>query len=210
MVRDFSGYSIAELNEGLAIVDGRKNPENKAAIEAELQARKDSGAYESEQAAAILSEKERTAAKVSSAKRATKFVAWFLILSPMLAFSGCTTTAGEQSFLALGIVVGLLFSIISICAGIGLLKERDWGHWAAVAVLGIQVLRVESEVFIFNFLSSVGLFTFYAEGGDIGFSVEFDPGFLLAIDPGANLLVGVNLFVVGLLVILATARQKVE
>lgn len=117
MARDFSGYSIAQLNEGLAVIDGRKNPENKAA--------------------------------------------------------------------------------------------KEWGHWAAVAVLGIQVLRVESENVMFNFLSSIGLFAFYAEGGDIGFSVEFDPGFLIAMASGADLLVGVNLFVVGLLVILTTARQKV-
>ncbi len=43
---DYSKYSIPELQEALSTVDEQKYPETKAAIEAELQKRKDSGEYE--------------------------------------------------------------------------------------------------------------------------------------------------------------------
>ena len=45
---DYTKYSLAELREALSTVDGLQYPENKAALEAELQRRVDSGEVERE------------------------------------------------------------------------------------------------------------------------------------------------------------------
>ena len=210
MARDYSGYSISELQEALRAVDGNRYPANKAAIEAELQARKDSGEFAQEELNAKEAAREQAVAKLNFALKARVVIAWYLIVSPAIVLTGFSISAGSLAMQALTIFVGLVFVSTSVLAGIGLLKKKMWGHWAAVAVLGSQVLRIQSEAFVFNFLSSVGIYVYYAQGGDVGFDARFEPGFGLGFGTATTLWIGVNLFVVVLLNFLFTATEETE
>jgi hypothetical protein len=145
MVRDYSGYSIDQLQECLAIVDGNKYPENKVAIEAKLQARIDSGAFAHEQTVTRLAEKEKAIRSIDLAKGATRVIAWFLIVSPMIALSGYSIIADSYSSLTYGVAAGTISSAVSVSAGIGLLKSKTWGHWVAVTVFLLRSCELSQK-----------------------------------------------------------------
>ncbi len=69
---DLSNYSIPDLQEALATIDGRTHPENKAALERQLQARKDSGEFDRFMKESQQADKEQHARKVDFAKSMRK------------------------------------------------------------------------------------------------------------------------------------------
>ena len=208
MPRDYSGYTIAELREALRAVDGYKYPENKAAIEAELQARVDSGELAREQAEARRAAREKATRKLLFAKRARVYIAWYLLLSPALVIFGYSIDSAGLIQRGLSVLLGLVFMAASIAAGIGLLKREAWGHWIAVVVLGSQALRIQSEVFTFNFLSSIAVYAGYQQGGTIFLDARFEPGFVISTGGRAPFWIEVNLLVIALLHLLFKAREE--
>ena len=205
---DFSNYSIADLQEALATIDGRAHPENKAALERELQARKDSGEFDRCAKEAQQADKEQHARKVSFAKSMRKVIGLYLVASSLYAIAGVSLTAsGSRVGIAL-LVVMVLFLVASFAAGVGLLLRKDWAHWIAVVVLGLQLVKVQFSGFSFSVLSLVGIYLFVAGDSSIGITADFDPGVAISFGQYAPLWIGVNIFTGMLLGYLFTAREK--
>lgn len=210
MERNFSDYSIPELQEALATVDARAHPENKADLERELQARKDSGELDRYVEDARLAEKERLKRKVGLARTMRKVIGVYLIVSAVYAIAGVSLNASSTLAGAVTLALMALFLVASFLSGVGLLREKDWGHWIAVAVLGLQLIKVQFAGFSFGVLSLIGIYLFVDGNASIGITASFDPGFAVSVGQYAPLWIGVNIFCAVLMGYLFTARERVD
>lgn len=210
MQRDFSDYSIAELQEALATIDARAHPENHAALEQELQARKDSGEFDRHIEDARNADKERQARKVGFAKTMRKVIGVYLILSAVYAIAGVSLSASGTLAGTLSLAFMVVFLVASFASGVGLILKKEWAHWTAVAVLGLQLLKIQFPGFSFATLSLIGIYVYVDGSGGIGITATLDPGFAISVGEHALLWIGVNVFVAALLGYLFTARERVE
>lgn len=208
--RDFSDYSIPDLQEALATIDGRAHPENKAALERELQARKDSGEFDRYMAEARQAEREQHARRVGFAKTMRKVIGGYLVISAVYAIAGVSLAAsGSAAGLAL-LAFMILFLAASFVSGVGLLMKQSWAHWIAVVVLGLQVLKIQFPGFSMEILSLIGIYLFVDGDFSIGITAMFDPGVSMSVGHYAPLWIGVNIFCGMLLGYLFTAREQVD
>lgn len=207
---DFSDYSIPDLQEALATIDGRTHPENKAALERELQARKDSGEFDRFMKEAQQADKEQHARKVGFAKSMRKVIGLYLVGSSLYAIAGVSLTASGSLAGGALLVFMALFLVASFAAGVGLLLRKDWAHWIAVTVLGLQLIKIQFSGFSFSVLSLVGVYLFVAGDSSIGITADFDPGVSISFGHYAPLWIGVNIFTGVLLGYLFTARERVD
>lgn len=210
MPPDFSDYSIPELEEALATIDERTHAENKAALERELQNRKDSGEYDRFMQKARQDETERHARKVGFAKSMRKVIGLYLVASSLYAVAGVSLAASSTAAgtVLLGFMV--LFLLASFVSGVGLLLKKTWAHWIAVVVLGLQVLKIQFSGFSFSALSLIGIYLFVDGDFSTGITATFDPGVAIALGQYAPLWIGVNVFAAVLLGYLFTAREQVD
>lgn len=207
---DVSNYSIPDLQEALATIDGRTHPENKAALERELQARKDSGEYDRFMEEARQAGKEQHARKVGFAKSMRKVIGLYLVASSLYAIAGVSLTASGTVTGAALLVFMVVFLAASFAAGVGLLLRKNWAHWIAVAVLGLQLVKIQFSGFSFDVLSLVGIYMFVDGETRIGVTASFDPGVAVSVGHYAPLWIGVNIFAGVLLGYLFTAREQVD
>lgn len=210
MDRDYTRYSIPELQESLAIVDGKKYPENKAAIERELQVRKDSGEYQRFLEEQQESERRKHSDSISLARKIKKGTGIYLIVAALYAVTGINFDASGGGFAVLIMILLATFLVASLVGGIGLLFNKAWAHWIAVVVLGLQVVKVQIAGFVFSFLSLVGFYIYAATDWVFGITAVFEPGITLAFGSSRPFWLGVNVFVLPLIVYLCTAQEDVE
>ncbi len=209
---DYAGYTIAELEESLRMVDGSKYPENKAALEAELEARKASGEYEREQAAAEEERKEKAVADKAFAEKARIFIAWYLVLSPIaiLYYFNFQSTGMPIWLTATVVSIFVVYLAISHWAGRALLKDKSWAHPAAVAVLALQLLRLKTDALYLKLLSFLGIYLTLGEGGTIGFSFLIEPGISLSVGNDMPWEIGINIVAALMIYYLFAARRKID
>ena len=209
---DYAGYTIAELEESLRMVDGSKYPENKAALEAELEARKASGEYEREQAAAEEERKEKAVADKAFAEKARIFIAWYLVLSPIaiLYYFNFQSTGMPIWLTATVVSIFVVYLAISHWAGRALLKDKSWAHPAAVAVLALQLLRLKTDALYLKLLSFLGIYLTLGEGGTIGFSFLIEPGISLSVGNDVPWEIGINIVAALMIYYLFAARRKID
>ena len=209
---DYAGYTIAELEESLRMVDGSKYPENKAALEAELEARKASGEYEREQAAAEEERKEKAVADKAFAEKARIFIAWYLVLSPIaiLYYFNFQSTGMPIWLTATVVSIFVVYLAISHWAGRALLKDKSWAHPAAVAVLALQLLRLKTDALYLKLLSFLGIYLTLGEGGTIGFSFLIEPGISLSVGNDVPWEIGINIVAALMIYYLFAAGRKID
>lgn len=210
MIHDYTQYSLAELQEALSVVDGRRYPENLAAIEAEIQARKDSGAYEREVSAIREEHSARLESELQFAQRSKPLIAWYLIVGG--AFFFATFFFGQVTFTgAIGLAIlslGVVYMLATILAGVMILKDHPWGTKAAIGLLGAQLIQFESTAFTYKVSSLIsGLFTLEANGV-IGASVSFGSKFRILFGEPTVFLVGLNLFAAWLIYLLIRSGER--
>ena len=208
MERDYTKLPIRELLSSIASVNETRYPEIKAALEQELQARKESGEYQQyldEQKESEQNEQVETIAFAGKVKRAT---AIYLIVSAVYALTGLGVNASSSgvAFFMTAIFAGFL--VASFVGGVGLLRNRSWGHWVAVVVLGLQVIRFQIGGLAFSFLSLIGVYIYGEAGWSIGITAVLLPGMTLAYGPGLPFWLGINVFVIPLIVYLFLAQEK--
>ena len=211
---DYSKYSIPELQEALSTVDEQKYPETKAAIEAELQKRKDSGEYERHIQERMLELDRREQGRRRLARAARPWVAGYLEASALLMLFGTSI----QLSVELGRVawafwmIGILYAITVAVAGYGLVRDRRWGHGLAVTVIALQLVRLQSESLYFSLSSAISVYLYgvIPEGNfEFGVSAQINPGGLqvlvgdLPYATGA----GINLFAIFLIWLLFAGRR---
>ena len=209
MIPDYSSYSLSELNEALHVVDGQRYPENKAALEAELQSRKESGRYDEELRALEQEALAKVEATKDFAMKAESIIAWYLVVTGgFVLLSQLLWPPQVSGILNVVIVlVGLAYMLGTVIAGIGLMKKRPWSHTLAIGLLGAQVVAAGSSVFSFKVLSAAGGYVTFASGGNIGISASFEPGFSVYIGQPTPFFLGINLFVIWLIFLLNIARK---
>ena len=210
MERDYTKYSIPELQESLAIVDETKYPENKAALEQELQARKDSGEYQRFFEEKKESKEREQAESISFARKMKKGIGIYLIVAALYALTGVGFSTSGGGIAVFTIVLLLVFLLASLAGGIGLLLNKDWGHWIAVVVLGLQVVKIQAGGLVFSFLSLIGVYVYAATDWVVGITASFEPGITLALGTSMPFWLGVNVFVIPLIVYLFTAQENVD
>lgn len=212
MARDYSGYSISELQEALGTVDGDRYPENKAAIEAEIASRKASGEYDKHLAERQEVDVEHEKSAITFARKARVVVAWFLILSPVLLLNFLNFNAtGPSAWIVITLTIAFAaYLIASHVAGIGLLKNKPWAHWVAIGLLAMQVLRLESETLYFEILSFVGVYFTTSSSGNIGFEISLAPGLTLLVGADLSFEIGINLLAMLMIYWLIKAREDIE
>ncbi len=212
MTPDYTSYTIAELEESLRVVDGRKYPENKAALEAELEARKASGAYEREMAEAEAARKEQAVADKAFAEKARTFIAWYLVVSPIaiLYYFNFESTGMPIWLAATLISLFIVYLAVSHWAGRGLLKGKSWAHPTAVVVVALQLVRINSEVLYLKLLSFVGFYVTLSVDGTIGFTFLIEPGINIAWGNPVPFEIGFNLVAAFMIYYLFAARRSVE
>ena len=213
MTPDYSDYSIQELQESLAAVDGTRYPENKKAIEAEIAKRGTSRSAERE--VEELKQAARTAAlsrKEIASKLRIAFGCYLMVTAPFVGYSFNLRLPEAVSWLVVvltGICVAYVVS--SLVAGYALLRDKAWGHRLAVGVIVPQLIQVESESLLFYLSSALGLFLTVTGDGSIGVTATYRAGFDLLI-PGESSIfrLGINVFAIAALATLFIAHDKVE
>lgn len=209
MPQDYTTYSLAELREALGIVDERRYPENKAAIEAEIQARIDSGAVAEEERADQERQAAETRKKIEFARKARPYIAkyligtgayvvvWNIIQPPT--FNGFWSTA----ILALG----LAYMLGTVISGVAILRSKGWGSMVAIGLLCVQLVEITSSAFSVKAMSALGFYVTLGANGDIGLSAEFQPVFSMAFGTSQPFTISVNLFVLWLISLLVKANR---
>lgn len=155
-------------------------------------------------------EKERHERKIGFAKSMRKVIGLYLMASSVYAIAGVSLTASGAPADAALLVFMVLFLVASFAAGVGLLLRKNWAHWIAVAVLGLQLIKIQLSGFSFSVLSLVGIYFIVDGDTRIGFTASFDPGVAISVGHYAPLWIGVNIFTGVLLGYLFTARERVD
>jgi hypothetical protein len=210
MEQDYTKYSIPELQESLAIVDGTKYPENKAALELELQARRDSGEYQRFLQEQQQSEKREKVDSISFAWKMKKGIGIYLIVAALYALTGVSFNTSGGGFAVFTVVLVTAFLIASLAGGVGLLLNKAWGHWTAVVVLGLQVVKIQAGGLVFNFLSLIGIYIYAATDWTVGITAAFEPGVTLAVGSTMPFLLGVNVFAIAMIFFLFAAQEHID
>lgn len=203
---DCSNYSIPELEEALATVNERMYPENKAALERELQARKDSGEFDRYMEAARSAQEKKSAKDLRFALEMRRAIGIYLIIAAIYSLAEVLLDARETPVGLIPIFIIGLFLVASFAGGIGLILTRTWGHWMAIAVLGLQLLKVQFDGFAYSILSLFSIYL-YVAGGEFGISASFDSDFALAVGRSAPPWFGLNIFSVALIGFLFFAEE---
>ena len=209
MARDYSTYSIPELQQALGSVDGKRYPENKAALERELQARKDSGEVDRYVRELRDEHRRKQIRGVRIARKVRLVIAAYLVVAPLCAFVGFEIFASSEPAGRLLVAVSVLFLGASFAAGVGLFLNKAWGHWIAVVVLALQIVKVQAAGFVFGLLSLGGVYAYAAADGKVGVAALLDPGLVFESGSDAPVWIGVNFLVLPLIVFLFTAREEI-
>lgn len=211
VTQDYSSYTIAELQESLRVVDAQRYPENKVAIEAELEARVQSGDFERQVAAEVEARQQKAVADKAIAEKATVFIAWYLILSPIviLSYLNVRLTAG-LFWIAAFFAAFAIYLAASHWVGRALLKGKTWAYPAAIAILSLQVLRITSDAIYVQILSLVGGYVTFGEGGSIGIAGYLEPGIQVSWGNQMPFEIGINILAILMIYYLAAARREIE
>jgi len=204
---DCSDYSIPELEEALGTVDARRYPENKAALERELAARKASGEYARFLETGHKKEKQKRTYKIHFARRMRTLIAVYLMVSAVVFAVAVSFGEFPPDQQALWMTAFFLLAGASLSAGVGLLLRKTWAHWTAVFVLGLQATRFQVGGVLFSPPSLLSL-DLSAGGDGIGFNAELDAGFQFAVGVDGPILITVNALAITLIGYLFTARQR--
>ncbi len=215
MPHDYSTYTIAELREALASVDGNQYPDNKAALEAELQARVDSGEVERE-----MEEQERETRSQEQdlrrfARGARQWIGLYLMGAPLILLNMGTQMPKSLGWLAYALWgFGVLYVGVSTLAGYGLWKQKDWGHRPAIGVLALQVINLQSGFLQYSLTSAISGYVYVAAqaGFEFGVSAFLNTGgFRFAAgDLPLTFNLGVNLVALFLIWLLFKGRQPLD
>lgn len=207
MARDYSKYSVPELKDALDNVDGKRHPENKAALQRELRARQDAGEVDrlAREAREKWQRKERRS--ISFARKVRKVIAAFLVISPLASIVAFAVFADSEAVPGFVFVPYIVFLVASVAGGVGLFLDKAWGHWLAVTVLALQLLKIQAAGFAYSLLSVGGVFP-YVAAGKVGVAALFEPGFVFIVQSELPLWIGVNVLFIPLIVYLFTAREE--
>ncbi len=207
MKPDYTSYSIPELQESLTVVDGERFPENKAALERELRSRKNSGEYQRFLEEQQEAEKDKKTDSIHFARKMKKGIGVYLIFGALFFLSQFSfNAAGNVGVVVLATILLVVFLLASLAGGIGLLLNKPWGHFAALIVLGLQVVKIQAGGLVFDFVSPLGIFV-YASAETVGFSAELEAGVNVALGSNLPFWFGVNFFVIALIGYLFTAQE---
>ncbi len=212
---DYTSYSLSELREALSTVDGAKYPENKAALEAELEKRVASGDVEREQRERQEKKHEEEQKLRLFARGARLWIGLYLMGAPLILLNATTqmpAAIGWTAFAILGIVV--LYVGVAAIAGFGLWKGKEWGRRLAIGVFAVQLISIQSAFLQYTTVSALSGFFFitWHDFLDFGVSAAIGTGqFRLAAgDLGLGFNVGVNLVAVFIIWLLMKAREPVD
>lgn len=211
---DYSSYSLAELRQALSTVDALKYPDNKAALEAELERRVASGEVEREERAQTQREHEKEQSHRRFARSARPWIGLYLMGAPVmligLGFQDLSD-AGLITYLVLAFAV--IYSCLAALAGYGLWKQKDWSRRLAIGVFALQVINIRSGFLIYSVTSAIAVFFHVTPtAGYFGVAGNLTTGgmqFFLG-DLGIPLTIGVNLFAVFMIWLLVKARQPLD
>ena len=212
---DHTEYSVAELREALSTVDGTRYPEKKAALEAELQKRIDSGDVEREKQAKLQEEHDKEQRLRLFARRARTWIGLYLLGAPLILFNAGTQTPEGLGWLAYG-VYGLVYLYVGIAAlaGFGLWKHKEWGRRLAIVVFAIQVLTFQSSFMQWHLESALSLFFVLTASGGFDFGFYFNisiGGFRFVVgETGLPFSIGFNLFALFMMWLLFKAREPLD
>ena len=213
--QDYTNYSIAELREALGTVDGVNFPENKAALEAEFQKRIDSGEVEREEQAREQSVHEKEQGHRRFARGARQWIGLYMMGAPLMMLSAGTQTPpgyGWVAYAAYGLCA--LYTGVSVIAGFGLWKRKEWGRRLAIGVFVPQLVSFQSSFMVYSMTSALAGFFYlgFADGLEFGVSAYITTGgFQFALgDLPLTLTLAVNLVAVFLIWLLIKARQPLD
>jgi len=215
MERKYSEYSIPELQEALAIVDGARYPDNKAALETEFQARRDSGEFDRFVQEAAEAREQHTRGKIDFAKKMQKPIAVYLVVTSMYTFvlAGIGLNAANWNANTFVLIVFAAYLVAMAIAGVGLFLAKGWSYRAALVVLALQVIKVQSSGLVFAAGSLFYFYVYVSSTPDlmIGFDTRlFTPELTLGYSPNAPtpLWIGVNLVAIFMIVLLRRVRYE--
>ncbi|MEM7765402.1 MAG: hypothetical protein AAF290_15155 [Pseudomonadota bacterium] len=117
-----------------------------------------------------------------------------------------------NSFSSLAIVpilMDLLFAVLSVGAGIGVLNNKSWGIDACIAILALQVMRVTAFGVTLSMMSALGFLLYVGDGGNIGFSLTFNPHVAL-FERTPGFFIGVNTFSIVMIAVLLSVRRGMQ
>ena len=210
MTRDYSDYSNSDLREALSGVDGRRYPENQAAIEAEIKARKESGEYLANEVREEKERVDRLEEKIDFSHRARPGIAWYLIISSVfLLVNALFSVPGVSGYgQAVFLFAAVSYAVAAVVGGIALLKEFGWGANLVIGVLSLQVVKITSSFFSLDILSMLRIYFSVGAGATIGVGFDFEPGFRLNVGGNEPFLLSVNVFIAWLIYIIVLSKMR--
>ncbi len=211
--RDYTNYSIAELREAINTVDGHRFPENKAALEAELQKRIDSGEVEREEKRLEREAHSQEQDLRHFARGARQWIGLYLIGAPLILLNMSVqmpNSVGWMAFALFGLAV--LYVGVSALAGYGLWKRKDWGHRPAIVVLALQLISFQSGFLHYSLTSAISGYVYVAAPGELGVSGYISTGSFIFVagDLPLTFSVGVNLVALVMIWLLYKGRQPLD
>lgn len=198
------------MREALRSVDGNKFPENKIALERELESRKESGEYARYEQEIAELELSRFAAKIRFARKVRKFTAAYLVLSSSYILTANLFSPPQVTGAGAWWIVG--FGVLYLSAagigGIALARSKPWATPFCIGVLCFQLPLIQSAAFTFQVLSALGVYVAIGSGGTFGFHLKFQPGVQVFFGTGLPFFYGINLFAAALIYQLVLANEK--
>ena len=146
---------------------------NKAAIEAELQKRVDSGEVERENQARQQKEHEKEQGHRKFARRSKQWLGLYMMGAPLILISAGTKMPpglGWLAYVAYGLCA--LYTGVSVLAGYGLWKRKEWGRRLAIGVFVPQLLSIQSSAFVYSLTSALSGFFYISFPGHLEFGVS--------------------------------------
>ncbi len=157
------------------MLDSTRFPERKAAIEAEIKKRIDSGQAAAEQESAERAKrdfqqhwaKSATRRRQHSDKRSRRLIGWYQIISgvmlagwiglfaPRFVVAGLQSSAGAGPVSTVGVAIALC--VLSLIAGYQLLRGTLAGYRLSAVIQGIQLIGVASPLFTWQVTVASGL-----------------------------------------------------
>ena len=212
---DYTKYTVAELREALSTVDGVAYPENKAALEAELQKRVDSGEVRREREDQARKDHEKEQGNRRFARDARPWLGLYLMGAPLILISAGTQTPPGlvwAAYLAYGLCA--LYVGVSVVAGYGLFKRKEWGRKMAIGVFALQVVNIQTGSFVFSLTSALAGFFYISAPGSLEFGVSAyltTGSFQFVIgDLPLPFMLAINLVAVFFIWLLLKARQPLD
>lgn len=213
--KDYKNYSTAELREALSTIDGNKYPENKAALEAELERRIDSGEVEREEQERQAQEHEKEQGRRRFARSAQPWIGLYLMGAPLILVgvgTGTPTAVGWGGYAIWGLV--LLYVGAAVVAGYGLWKRKNWSRRLAIGIFALQAINFQSEFMVYSLTSAIAAFFYVAPLGtfEFGVSGELSTGAfqILFGDLPFAFTISFNLFAIFMIWVLLKARQPLD